>query len=728
MYKGQALQPPQAVGQTPPKATLPRIRTTPHTQGAAISIATPPGVRSPASNPETPSRRHQPKSDKRDSNHGICSLIAMALCQRCEAVDLAETLSRSIPPDSKSIAEGWVHSESFAQLRCSAKTCALCSILMGDADTNHLVHDDDWVRLLTFTRATWPRIGGSWQAPVPISGLEVLIGPKGVNLMHCVRRVDIWVDEGSPEALKKLISTRPVGPNLDPPELPKRVIDVGSAGPVRHPVLVEALGRKGRYVALSHCWGKPNPNTPAITKTELNNKPCRMQGIPMDEMSRNFQDAVEVTRNLGYQYLWIDSLCIIQDDLQDWAIESAKMAEVYSRASLTIAAANSASAAEGFLKPRYKPKTVTLPYRAAPGVILGHFTIAEPRQEDAMEFRDHFQADVDRGPLAARGWTLQERLLARRTLFFGKDQLHWECRSARWSESTRTEPIRYLASSAPGLVALRGLPIFGSNVELDRAKLLNDWYRILEEFTRRDLTKREDKLPALSGIAKAVRQGLGNNLDTTYQAGLWTHDLPRALLWTTFAPDTGTGATLPGPSWSWISRDAAIYPASEEGAAQTDILGAVWDDVVLDGSDPHGRVKWGTIILTGYLKQVTSIRPIPRKPRAISPHSYPLSDALLHDSQAQQIASAVLDEPSDDSLFKQALYALPIRHIMASPLSIRVIEALLLQDRGDGTYRRVGVAHMAGSNANDVRCKDAPFAQPFQVFFYDAPVVKVKIS
>jgi hypothetical protein len=166
----------------------------------------------------------------------------------------------------------------------------------------------------------------------------------------------------------------------------------------------------------------------------------------------------------------------------------------------------------------------------------------------------------------------------------------------------------------------------------------------------------------------------------------------------------------------------------------TDIRGAAWD-VVLDGSDPHGRVKRGTLILTGYLKQVASIRRIEREkpPGVFGPGSYPLSDALLYDSQAQQIASAVLDQPSDESVFAQtqALYAVPVRHVMAKTtpsLSILAIEALLLQDRGDGTFRRVGVAHMGGSNANDARCKDAPFAQPFQVFFYDAPVVEIRIT
>ncbi|KAH6623698.1 heterokaryon incompatibility protein-domain-containing protein [Chaetomium tenue] len=662
----------------------------------------------------------------------------MPLCERCEAIDLAQILAKSIPPDSRSIAEGWVHSQTFAQLRASAGTCELCSILLGDANTKPLVRDDDCVYLLVFTRNSWPRVG-SGSHPIPIGGITVEIGKKGGNVLHSVRRVEVWIDDSG--------ACRLPAPAIDltkaeeAPELPTRVIDVGSANPVRHPILVETQGRKDRYIALSHCWG-PNPSS--ITKTERGaSMQARLQGIPIQELSTNFRHAVEVTRALGYQYLWIDSLCIVQDDPHDWAVESAKMAEVYTRAALTIAAANSASADEGFLKPRAQRRTVTLPFRGAPGVISGYFTVAEPSPEDANELRDHFRVDVDGGPLAARGWTLQERLLARRTVFFGRDQLHWECRAARWSETTRMQPIQYLESSAPGLVALRhGLPMLGSvpnpTAQPDhdrRTRLLNDWYRVLGEFTRRALTNKQDKLPALSGIAKVISQALNNTptFNTTYHAGLWAYDLPRALLWTTFAPDAGTGSPLPGPSWSWISRSAAIHPASEEPTAVTSLRGATpatWD-VALAGSDPYGRVQRGTLTLTGYLKRVPRMEPIqPRETRAIGPHSYPLSDALLYDGQGQQIAAAVLDEPADVSVFAAAgaqagVYAVPVRHVMAKGAVtgvVRGIEALLVQERGDGTFRRVGVASLAGSSANDARCKDAPFAQPFQVFFYDAPV------
>lgn len=361
------------------------------------------------------------------------------------------------------------------------------------------------------------------------------------------------------------------------------------------------------------------------------------------------------------------------------------MSEIYSHASLVIAAANSSAAHEGVLKPRPSRKTVVVPFHT-PGVINGYVTIGE--QVSTELYRDEFRKDVQEATLGSRGWTLQERLLSRRTIFFGKEEFHWECRSARWSESTRTRDIRYVDVSA-GLAAFQGLPLFPSWATVDQAKLLNDWYMIINEYTKRSLTKDSDKLPALSGIAKVVQTAFRPEHRTTYRAGLWDHDLPRALLWTTFAPDAGSGAPLEGPSWSWISRDARIFQAREETDARTNFHSADWD-IVLSRSDPHGRVLKGVVSLQGYIKEIGSIRPSDRPHEPIGRGSpYPLSDAVLFDGQNRQIGAAVLDEPTDTRLYEQKLYAVPIRHTMANSLAIGYIQALLLQDAGDGDYRRV---------------------------------------
>lgn len=495
--------------------------------------------------------------------------------------------------------------------------------------------------------------------------------------------------------------------------LPSRILDIS----VTDPVLIETQGLKGRYAALSHCWGQGK-----ATRTLQQNLQDHMKSIPMQQLCANFQHAVEIGRKLGFQYIWIDSLCIIQDDAADWERESSKMAEVYSHASLVISAANSSSADEGFLKPRSSFKKVSLPFKYQSDVVIAHVTIGEQTSDEI--YRDDFRQDVEHGPLATRGWTLQERLLARRNLFFGREEFHWECRSARWSESTNMRSIHYVDVSA-GLAAFRGLPLFGPHDKKGGQQLLNDWYMLVQEFTKRNLTKNTDKLPALSGMAKVVEAAFRAEVHTVYCAGLWSHDLSRGILWKCFEPESGGSPVIPGPSWSWVSKSTRIFPAREEPEAVIDISNVTWD-VSLSGMDPHGTVSTGMLTFEGRIKEVPSIKLIPvdsaKKSRSIP---YPISNALIYDHRAQQIGAVVLDDLTDQQVFTQKLYAVPVRHLMAAGQSIRTIQALLLLEAGKGEYRRVGVVDMLPSNANDVHCKDAPFAEPFQVFFYDAQKEKI---
>jgi len=134
-------------------------------------------------------------------------------------------------------------------------------------------------------------------------------------------------------------SCRPVASQI----LPKRVLYIGQAG-VQTIKLMETDGDvEASYVALSHCWGPPN----AVPKTTRQNFQSHIQGIQISDLPPTFRDAITITRGLGIQYLWIDSLCIIQGDRLDWEIESSKMADVYSKCALCIAADGSPDAGGG---------------------------------------------------------------------------------------------------------------------------------------------------------------------------------------------------------------------------------------------------------------------------------------------------------------------------------------------------------------------------------------------
>jgi hypothetical protein len=166
------------------------------------------------------------------------------------------------------------------------------------------------------------------------------------------------------------------------------------------------------YIALSHSWGK----TRHIV-TEKKNIENHKRGIPLDSLPKTFQDAVELTKSIGLRYIWIDSLCIIQDDTNDWKNEAAKMAEVYRNARCTVAATGSKGDQEGIFLERLQQDIINLRYNAA-----NTFIAATYSEEDVASM-----IELHKSPLSTRAWTMQERLLSRRTIHFTKSRVIWEC-------------------------------------------------------------------------------------------------------------------------------------------------------------------------------------------------------------------------------------------------------------------------------------------------------------
>lgn len=166
------------------------------------------------------------------------------------------------------------------------------------------------------------------------------------------------------------------------------------------------------YLALSHRWGDDRKHH--LGRTLSDNHGDRFVGIEWNELPLTFQDAITVARNLRVQYLWIDSICIIQDDDNDWKLESVRMEQVYSNAKCVLAASSANSSIEGFLKRSNHRPFITL--RSSSGDV-GYI----------CRNVDNFQRDVDNATLNTRGWTLQERALARRTIHFTQTQAYFEC-------------------------------------------------------------------------------------------------------------------------------------------------------------------------------------------------------------------------------------------------------------------------------------------------------------
>ncbi|TGO20806.1 hypothetical protein BPAE_0264g00080 [Botrytis paeoniae] len=206
--------------------------------------------------------------------------------------------------------------------------------------------------------------------------------------------------------------------NTNLPQLPTRVIDV-TPNQTR---IVHSNGIKAHYIALSHCWGGEIPSsTTTATLPQYENE------LPFQLLPANFRDAITITRELGVQYLWIDSLCIIQDSKHDWEQESQKMGTVYRDALVTIYAMSSKASTGGIIPdPTYQPiekPTTTLALIDDNGMEV---TVrVEPADRDIYDEDLHRLAESS--PLSSRGWTFQESILSPRHIYYGKKQIYWGC-------------------------------------------------------------------------------------------------------------------------------------------------------------------------------------------------------------------------------------------------------------------------------------------------------------
>lgn len=362
--------------------------------------------------------------------------------------------------------------------------------------------------------------------------------------------------------------------------LPTRVIDVFASEDGVRLVESQTIGGRGCYIALSHVWGKV-----AHFKTERLSYEAHKDKIPLPNLPQTFQDAVIITRDLGIRYLWIDSLCIIQDSALDWEQEASRMASVYMNAYVTISATSAADSNGGCLNRRqFPPSIVVLPYVVPETAIPdGTWTI----HNRTTSWDDHVRKSV----LATRAWTLQEKQLARRTLHYAADQVSFECKTGFEFETQRPgqtvgEQTFYFQMLYWTIVSFRSAD--QTAVKGLIAGLVNrTWSRVIEDYSLRKLTFEKDKLPAVAGLAQYASQ---LTLDR-YHFGLWETQLDLGLLWRTapYEDASECRGRVEGraPTWSWASVDGRVYFASngdkpiEQGHTTGSALDVV--GVTLDG-------------------------------------------------------------------------------------------------------------------------------------------------
>ncbi|KAK3906173.1 heterokaryon incompatibility protein-domain-containing protein [Staphylotrichum tortipilum] len=395
------------------------------------------------------------------------------------------------------------------------------------------------------------------------------------------------------------------------PPLPTRVIDVGRTDGSEVPRVIHSLGAKAEYTALSHCWGgKIATLLTTATLTTFG------RSLPYDALPANFRDAITITRRLGFRYLWIDSLCIVQDSEQDWASESRKMGDIYANSTLTISAMAAGASTVGILH-----RDTTSPAAATPQAATLHVSsenssplaIAIERNQRDEESLDTLD---NSSPLSARGWTLQEFVLSPRHLFYGKRRIYWKCPSAVYSDEAAEALLpgpRIPDVTLDVLSSLLHPEALHSRrrATAHRSVVLQHYYRLVHAFSTRKLTFASDKLPAFSGLAQRLHAVIGGD----YLAGLWSSDIKNGLLWRS---ESGYCRHLAepyrSPSWSWAVADG---PVITDYADETLTVPTPFDMQLLeygitprDENNPFGRLKDGYLVLTGLMYRLVRTKQI----------------------------------------------------------------------------------------------------------------------
>lgn len=338
--------------------------------------------------------------------------------------------------------------------------------------------------------------------------------------------------------------------------VPTRLVEILDEGMVR---IVEHISFPQEYTALSHRWSRDE-----ASKTTSLNITGRLSPFRADRLSPTLRDSVIISRSLGYRYLWIDMLCIIQDSEQDWIHEAAEMRHVYSNAVITIAAeCTSERADDGVFRARDLKALKPFPLHE-----LEMYTEEklEHRFGSAEESGDNRWCifpnrgvsqctNRPKGVLDTRGWILQEQLLSSHILYFGHQQLYWDCISQSASELSPqgVSLLEDVDSGETWAFRLIRRTIAGKGDPRSLAELIADaWKYVVENYSARTLTQQSDKLIALQGVIEALE----SVIKLPSVAGMWQQDLWKQLMWWRASPPAYEPSERPSfsaPTWSWLS-------------------------------------------------------------------------------------------------------------------------------------------------------------------------------
>lgn len=389
-------------------------------------------------------------------------------------------------------------------------------------------------------------------------------------------------------------------PKIEPRKLPYRVIDV-EPGATK---LVLTHGQHGYYTALSYIWGMPTQPVMAEMKTV----DALMKLIDVDALPRTLKDAIIVTRDLGIKYLWIDSLCIIQDSRADKDQQIGQIQHIFGNAYLTICAAKARSCTHGFLDVDIEHlqaigfQEFSLPY-LCPNGIPGEIVL-QPLKA--------YGYTAEEQPISHRAWTLEERLLSPRVAIYAYGMIIWQCRAGLFTVGGERGSMYDNEENMSGVGSLHLDEAFFESSSIDNSvptqkieALQIMWAQILEDYTHRELSRPRDRLRAISGIAATFKSVFP---ESHYKAGIWFHNLADCaslasqLLWVNNDYIWGRAVRLgdpDAPSWSWASvmskANVLHFDKTQEMKAAMEFVRC--DTTLVSEANAFGRVEGGRLCL-----------------------------------------------------------------------------------------------------------------------------------
>lgn len=369
---------------------------------------------------------------------------------------------------------------------------------------------------------------------------------------------------------------------------PKRLIEIveGSSFVLRLRNNMENSGQP--YIALSYCWGPP-PHL-QVKKFSLDGWDA---SIPTENLPQTIKDAVTVAHQLGITYLWVDSLCIVQDDESDKALQLSQMSQIYKSATVTVIASRAHKASEGFLGQRnlqIKEPRLRLPYKCPLSGDLGSILLCPILQEPEE-------------PVDKRAWCLQERILSPIVLEFGTTQTRWICSESQLREGFTDGGVpEFGRESREYRINPHHYEKYSKSKSRGHRGHVGLWERTVEKYSRMGITNAEDWLDAISALAMEYSK----YFEGRYFAGLWeSHILPQ-LIWYRYPPSDEIPVHHLFPSWSWAGHSNIDYVRNSFLRFEVRFIDC--KIVPRNEQSVFGSVESGTLQLEGRIQSAWLVR------------------------------------------------------------------------------------------------------------------------